>query len=121
MVTDLATTPCDTLPLVQCFSYSTNPLQGITPGYGPKYEGVPFISLAGGFSVGNNANGNFSQTGNVYHGFDSVSKIVGSHSLKFGVGLRNQRFHHTYFFNINCNYQFSGGVSDDVGFADFVQ
>src|SRR5947209_4095712 len=78
MRTGLVQNSCSTVPLDQCFSDSTNPLLGITPGYGPKYEGVPFISLAGGFSVGNNANGNFAQTGNVYHGFDSVSKIVGS-------------------------------------------
>jgi len=120
MRTGLVQNSCSTVPLDQCFSDSTNPLLGITPGYGPKYEGVPFISLAGGFSVGNNANGNFAQTGNVYHGFDSVSKIVGSHSLKFGADLRNQRFHQTYFFNINGNFQFSGGGSNDVGFADLV-
>jgi len=118
--TGLVQDSCATVPADQCFSDSGSPRLGITPGYGPNYEGVPFISLAGGFSIGNNANGSFAQTGNVYHGFDSLSKIIGKHSIKFGADLRNQRFHQTYFFNINGNFQFSGGGPNDVGFADLV-
>jgi hypothetical protein len=118
--TNLVQDSCATVPANQCFSDPSNPRLGITPGYGASHEGVPFVSLAGGFALGNNANGSFAQTGNVYHGFDSVSKIIGKHSLKFGADVRNQRFHQTYFYNINGNFEFSGGGPNDVGFADLV-
>ena len=118
--TNLVQDSCATVPADQCFSDPSNPRLGITPGYGAGHEGVPFVSLAGGFALGNNANGSFAQTGNVYHGFDSVSKIIGKHSLKFGADVRNQRFHQTYFYNINGNFEFSGGGPNDVGFADLV-
>ena len=52
--------------------------------------------------------------------FDSVSKIIGKHSLKFGADVRDQRFHQTYFYNINGNFGFSGGGPNDVGFSDLV-
>jgi Carboxypeptidase regulatory-like domain len=118
--TGLVQDSCSTARASLCFSDPSNSRLGITPGYGSSYEGVPFVSLAGGFSFGNNANGNFSQSGNVYQAFDNLSKIVGSHSLKFGTDVRNQRFHQIYFFNINGNFQFSGGGPNDVGFADLV-
>ena len=118
--TSLVQDSCAIVPADLCFSDPSNPRLGITPGYGASHEGVPFVSLAGGFALGNNANGSFAQTGNVYHGFDSVSKIIGKHSLKFGADVRNQRFHQTYFYNINGNFEFSGGGPNDVGFANLV-
>jgi outer membrane receptor protein involved in Fe transport len=118
--TRLVQNSCATVPEDQCFSDPTQPRLGITPGYGASREGVPFISLAGGFAIGNNANGSFAQTGNVYQVFDSVSKIIGRHSLKFGADVRNQRFHQTYFYNINGNFGFSGGGPNDVGFSNLV-
>jgi hypothetical protein len=111
---------CSTVSSDQCFSDPANPRLGITPGLGAGREGVPFVSLAGGFAIGNNANGSFAQAGNVYHLFDALSKIIGKHSLKFGVDVRNQRFHQTYFYNINGNLEFFGGGPNDVGFSDLV-
>ncbi|MBV8891226.1 MAG: hypothetical protein JO266_04495, partial [Acidobacteria bacterium] len=108
------------MPASQCFANPGNASLGITPGYGPAFEGVPFVALAGSFSMGNNANGNFSQAGNVYQAFDSISRVVGNHSLKFGADARNLRFHQTYFFDINGNFQLTGGGPNDVGFADLV-
>jgi len=118
--TGLVQSSCATVPAESCFSDPNSPRLGITPGYGPAYEGVPFVSLAGGFSIGNNANGSFSQTGNVYQALDTLSKVVGNHSLKFGVDARNQRFHQTYFFNVNGNFEFTGGGPNDVGFSDLL-
>jgi hypothetical protein len=118
--TGLVQDSCSTVPPSQCFSDVANPRLGITPGYGPNYEGVPFVSLAGGFSFGNNANGNFAQSGNVYQAFDSLSRTIGKHSLKFGTDARNQRFHQTYFFNINGNFEFNGEGPSDIGFSDLV-
>ena len=118
--TNLLQQSCATVPASQCFSDPANSRLGITPGYGPNHEGVPFISLAGGFSIGNNANGSFSQSGNVYQVFESLSRIVARHALKFGADVRNQRFHQTYFYNINGNFDFSGGGPNNVGFADLL-
>ena len=118
--TGLLQDSCATLPADQCFSDPANPRLGITPGYGASHEGAPFVSLAGGFAFGNNANGSFAQTGNVYHLFESVSKIIGKHALKFGTDVRNQRFHQTYFYNINGNFGFSGGGPNDVGFSNLI-
>jgi hypothetical protein len=118
--TNLVQTSCATVPAANCFSDPANPRLGITPGYGAAHEGVPFVALAGGFSLGNNANGNFSQAGNVYQGFDSLSKVIGNHSLKFGADVRNQRFNQTYFYNVNGNFEFAGGGPNDVGFGSVV-
>ena len=60
--TGLVQDSCATVPADQCFSDPGQPRLGITPGYGASREGVPFISLAGGFAIGNNANGSFAQT-----------------------------------------------------------
>jgi len=62
---------CAAIPANQCFADPANPSVGITPGYGAGFEGVPFVSLAGGFAFGNNQSGSFSQTGNVYQGLDA--------------------------------------------------
>jgi carboxypeptidase family protein len=118
--TGLVEDSCSKVSPAQCFSDVTNPRLGITPGYGPSYEGVPFVSLAGGFRFGNNANGNFAQSGNVYQAFDSINRAIGKHSLKFGTDVRNQRFHQIYFFNINGNFEFNGGGTNDIGFPDLV-
>jgi hypothetical protein len=118
--TGLVEDSCSTVPPADCFSDPSNPRLGITPGYLPEFEGVPFVDLAGGFSLGNNANGFFSQAGNVYQGFDSVAKTFGKHNLKFGIDGRDQRFHQTYYYNINGNFQYSGGGPNDVEYSDLV-
>jgi hypothetical protein len=85
---------------VPCFSDGTeaNAL-GIHPNLGPKFEGVPFIQLSGGFTIGNNGEGSVPQVGNSFQWSDSVSKITGNHSLKFGVDVRRQRFDQTLYFD----------------------
>ncbi len=50
--TSLVQDSCATVPADQCFSDPSNPRLGITPGYGASHEGVPFVSLAGGFALG---------------------------------------------------------------------
>lgn len=118
--TGLVQNSCSTVPTAMCFSDVANPRLGITPGLTPQWEGVPFVSLAGGFSFGNNANGSFSQVGNAYQAFDGVSKILGNHTLKFGVDARDQRFVQTYYYNINGNFGFTGGGPNDVGYSDLL-
>src|SRR6266849_5904192 len=79
----------DALGPVPCFSDGTpeNTL-GIHPNLGPKFEGVPFIQLSGGFTIGNNGEGELPQVGNSFQWSDSISKILGKHSLKFGGDVR---------------------------------
>ena len=118
--TGLVQDSCTTVATADCFSDPANPRLGITPGYSPDFEGVPFVNLAGGFSLGNNANGFFSQAGNVYQGFDSVAKTYGKHTIKFGVDARDQRFHQTYYYNVNGNFMYTGGGPNDVAYQDLV-
>jgi hypothetical protein len=118
--TGLVQDSCTTVAPADCFSDPANPRLGITPGYSPDFEGVPFVNVAGGFSLGNNANGFFSQAGNVYQGFDSVAKIYGKHTIKFGVDARDQRFHQTYYYNVNGNFMYTGGGPNDVAYQDLV-
>ena len=118
--TNLVQESCAQVPATNCFSDPANPQLGISPGYGARYEGVPFVFLAGGFAFGNNPDGNFSQEGNVYQGEDTYSRIVGQHTLSFGVDSRNQRLHQLYFYDISGAYQLFGGGPNDVGYSDLV-
>src|ERR1700719_3760642 len=89
---------------------------GIHPGLGPTKEGLPFISVSGGFSLGNNFEGQLPQVGNTFQWFDNFSKIIGTHSLKFGGDIRYQKFDQTLFFNVNGSLTFGpGGVNDVAG------
>jgi Carboxypeptidase regulatory-like domain len=88
---------------------------GIHSGLGPKLEGVPFISIGGGVSIGNNAGGQLPQTGNTFQFSDNYSKVVGKHSFKFGVDARYQKFDQFLIFDINGSYSFQPG-GGDVGF-----
>ena len=118
--TNLVQDSCVVVPTSQCFTNPANPSLGITPGYGASYEGVPFVSLAGGFAFGNNLAGNFSQTGNVYQGLDTYTRIVGKHTLKFGADIRNQRLDQFYFYDVSGGFLFNGGGPNDVGFTSLI-
>jgi len=120
MHTALVQDSCKTVPASQCFSDPNNPSFGITPGLGPKYEGVPFITVSGGFVIGNNFEGQLPQFGNTFQWSDNLSKVIGKHSLKFGADIRRQQFNQTLYFNVNGDYTFSPGGSNDVGFDDVI-
>jgi hypothetical protein len=94
---------------VPCFSDGTaaNAL-GIHPGLGASREGLPFIQVSGGFTIGNNAEGELPQVGNSFQWSDSVSKVMGNHSFKFGTDVRRQRFDQTLYFNVNGEFFFDG-------------
>src|SRR5207248_6831606 len=87
---------------------------GITPGLGSAREGVPFISVSGGFSIGNNFEGEIPQTGQTYQWADNLTKVFGKHTAKFGVDFRNQRFDQTLFFDPNGDYGYTGGGENDL-------
>ncbi|MFT4114874.1 carboxypeptidase regulatory-like domain-containing protein [Silvibacterium sp.] len=88
---------------------------GITPGLTAGHEGVPYISISGGFTIGNDSEGELPQVGNTYSLMDNFSKTIGNHSLKFGVDARNQRFDQTLYYDINGYFSYSGGSENDLG------
>jgi hypothetical protein len=100
----------------------TSPDFGLHSGLGPTKEGVPLISVGGGFSIGNNYNGQLPQVGNTFQFSDNYSKIIGSHSLKFGADLRYQKFDQLLYFDINGDLSFlsstTSPVGNDLGFSD---
>lgn len=118
--TNLVQASCGEGASSECFSDPAHPLLGVSPGYGASREGVPFIALAGGFAIGNNPNGNFAQVGNVYQLSEIHSKVLGTHTVRFGADIRNQRLDQTYFYAINGDIEFSGGGPNDVGFDNLL-
>ena len=98
--------------ITNCFSDPTNPDLGIHPNLGASREGVPFISISGGFSIGNNFEGELPQAGNTYQISDSYGKVVGKHSLKFGGDVRIQQFNQRLYFNVNGSfYDYGSGTN----------
>jgi hypothetical protein len=95
---------------------------GITPGLGANHEGVPFISISGGFTIGNDYEGELPQIGNTYQVSDNITKVIGSHTTKFGADFRNQRFLQTLYFDPNGDYSYFGGGPNDTGnvFANYL-
>jgi hypothetical protein len=96
---------------------STDPLgslYGIHPGLGPQHEGLPFIQISGGVTLGNNGEGELPQVGNSFQWSDSVSKVMGKHSFKFGGDVRRQRFDQTLYFDVNGEFFLSGSGANSV-------
>src|SRR5580692_1130508 len=119
--TELVQNSCPATPswlapaAVPCFDDGQpgNPT-GIHPGLGPTREGLPFISVAGGFSLGNNSEGELPQVGNSFQWSDNLTKVAGTHTMKFGVDVRRQRFDQTLYFNVNGEQEFFGGGPNDT-------
>jgi len=84
---------------------------GLHSGLGATKEGVPFVQLNGGFSIGNNFAGQLPQIGNTFQFSDNYSKIIGNHSLKFGGDARYQKFDQLLYFDINGQIIFSSNAN----------
>ena len=112
------------VPASNCFADPSNPQAGITPNLGANHEGVPFIAASGGFAIGNNSEGELPQVGNSFQWSDSLSKVAGNHTLKFGADVRRMRFDQTLYYNVNGTFSFTSGGTNDVGsddiFPDYV-
>ena len=117
--TNLVQDSCTTVSPDACFNDGTpgNPT-GIHPGLGGDREGVPFISVSGGFNIGNNFEGEIPQTGNSFQWSDNLSWVKGTHTMKFGGDARRQRFDQTLFYNVNGFYSYYGGGNNDVGYSN---
>jgi hypothetical protein len=115
--TALVQSSCKTVPTANCFADPANPDTGIHPNLGAGREGVPFINISGGFSIGNNFEGELPQVGNTYQWSDNFSKVIGKHSIKFGGDVRYQRFDQRLFFDINGQELIFGGGPNDPCFG----
>ena len=99
---------CVTVPAALCFQDPSdpNPEAGITTNI-PERQGLPYVSVPGGFAIGNNFEGELPQTGNTFQWTDNFSKILGKHSLKFGVDVRRQIFDQFLYFDIDGEYLYT--------------
>lgn len=110
---------------VPCFSDGTpqNTL-GIHPNLGPQHEGLPFIQVSGGFTIGNNGEGELPQVGNSFQWSDNITKVAGNHSLKFGADVRRQRFDQTLYFDVNGEFfvdeTSTNTTNGDTAFSDYL-
>jgi outer membrane receptor protein involved in Fe transport len=91
---------------------------GIHPFLNASREGLPFIAISGGFSLGNDWEGELPQAGNSFQWSDSLTKISGNHTMKFGVDLRRQQFNQFYYYNVNGEFSYFGGGPNDTGSAN---
>lgn len=108
---------CVTVPADMCFSDPMNPQAGITTNI-PGRVGVPYINVSGGFTIGNNFEGELPQVGNTFQWTDNFTKTVGKHTIKFGGDVRRQRFDQFLYFNISGEYTFLTGSQNALGGAD---
>jgi hypothetical protein len=87
--------------------FGTSPKFGITPGLPSSLTGVPFVSISGGASFGNNFEGVLPQVGNSFQWSDELTWVKGTHTFKFGVDIRRARFDQYYYFDVNGEYTFN--------------
>jgi Carboxypeptidase regulatory-like domain/TonB-dependent Receptor Plug Domain len=88
-----------------CFADPSNPTGGILSDI-PGRQGVPSVLVSGGFSIGNNNEGELPQIGNTFQWTDNFTKALGKHTMKFGADVRRQRFDQFLYYNINGFFNF---------------
>src|SRR5262249_13100911 len=86
---------------------------GTTPGLVPEREGVHDVSISGGFTIGNNFEGEIPQVGNSFQWADNITEVKGSHTLKFGADIRRMRFDQHLFFEVSGYYNYFGAGTND--------
>lgn len=100
------------------FGFSTGPL-GLTSTV-PSVEGVPNISIGGAYSTSMGVVSNaINQVNNTYQLADTVSKIIGLHSLKFGGEVRKIQVNEYNISSPNGAFSFDGTETGN-GFADYL-
>jgi hypothetical protein len=96
----------------------TNPQYGITTGLPATHTGVPFVSVSGGFAIGNGWEGELPQVGNSFMWADSLTWVKGNHTAKFGADVRRARFDQTLYYNVSGQFTFDGSTANDVSYSD---
>jgi hypothetical protein len=122
--TNAVTDSCSSAVAQYCFTGTSDsqaindlgsgPSFGITPGLGAQHEGVPFIVVSGGATIGNNFEGELPQVGNSFQWTDNLSWVKGNHTLKFGTDIRRQRFDQTLYYNVNGFYTITGSGPNSI-------
>ena len=86
----------------------------------PRGQGVENINF-NSFSIGTNAN-ELRQANNTFQWIDNFSKVVGPHTLKFGVGFHYDQINTNAISQANGSLVFSGSQTGSTGsdFADFL-
>jgi hypothetical protein len=112
----------DLVPAGTCFAGPPgNPGAGITTNL-PGRSGVPYIEVLGGFTIGNNFEGELPQAGNTFQWTDNFTKTMGKHTIKFGGDVRRQQFNQFLYFDTNGQYtfltSFAAPSSNDLGFQN---
>ncbi len=104
-------------PSLSSLGFVTGPnTLGIVP-LSPQYSGVPNTTF-NNFTMGVNANP-LQQYNNTYQVIDNYSKVIGTHSIKFGGNFHyDQITQHTFGAN-NGSYAFDGSETG-LDFADFL-
>ncbi|HXW54509.1 MAG TPA: carboxypeptidase regulatory-like domain-containing protein [Candidatus Cybelea sp.] len=72
----------------------------------PGREGVPYIEVLGGFTIGNNFEGELPQAGNTFQWSDIFTKTTGNHTWKFGGDVRRQQFNQFLYYDLDGQYTF---------------
>lgn len=115
LVQNSCPTPQSWMAAVPCFYGDVSSNQyGIHPFLTAAQEGLPFIALSGGFSIGNNSEGQLPQVGNSFQWSDNLTRVAGTHTMKFGVDFRKQQFNQFYYYNVNGTFSYYGGGPNDT-------
>ncbi len=96
----------------------TNPQYGITTGLPDNRTGVPFISVSGGFALGNGWEGELPQVGNSFMWSDNMTWVKGNHTTKFGADVRRARFDQTLYYNVSGQFTFDSSTSNALLSSD---
>jgi len=87
---------------------------GITTGLPSNRTGVPFVDIGGGFAIGNGWEGELPQVGNSFMWTDSLTWVKGSHTAKFGVDVRRDRFDQTLYYNVSGDFTFNSTTENSI-------
>lgn len=96
----------------------TDPRYGITTGLPASHTGVPFVSISGGFAIGNGWEGELPQVGNSFMWADNVTWVKANHTAKFGADVRRARFDQTLYYDVSGQFTFDGSTANDVSYSD---
>ena len=94
---------------------------GINPQF-PQSAGVPYIGITGYFNLGFSYNGPAPRVDDTFQLTDNFSKVVGSHTLKFGYNGKRYQVANPFAFQNNGLYTFAGAGQYSTGDpgADFL-
>ncbi len=91
---------------------------GITTGLPSDRTGLPFVSVSGGFAIGNGWEGELPQVGNSFMWSDNLTWVKGNHTAKFGVDVRRSRFDQTLYYNVSGQFTFDSSTLNSIVSGD---